>query len=142
MANELPEDILDGWIVLVVDDDPNSLDIASTLLRHYGATVFTAVNGHEALAVLSEVQPHFIISDLSMPVMDGWTFIKTLKANRATADVPVIALTAENWMEGRQRAIASGFHNYLTKPLTATTFVRDLLSLLVDIPDFADHFNF
>ncbi len=77
-----------------------------------------------------------------MPVMDGWGMIYKLKNNRALMDIPVIALTAHAMVGDRERAIGAGFHNYLTKPLTATTFIHDLVKLLVEIPDLAADLQF
>jgi CheY-like chemotaxis protein len=134
----IPRTILQGWNVLVVDDEPDSLEVASRLLRHYGATVALATNGQEALDQIKLNRPTLVISDLSMPVLDGWGLIYELKLNRATIDLPVIALTAHAMVGDRQRAISAGFHNYLVKPLTPSTFMKDLLNLLVEIPGFAD----
>jgi CheY-like chemotaxis protein len=128
-------DILKGWDVLVIDDDPKSLDVASRILAHYGATVHQAVNGQEGLEKVETVRPKFIISDLSMPVMDGWVFISRMQADRGLATIPAIALTAHAMVGDRERAMASGFHNYLSKPLSPATFITDLLRLLVDIPE-------
>jgi len=76
-----------------------------------------------------------------MPVMDGWGFINALKADRGLADIPVIALTAHAMQGDRERALAAGFHNYLVKPLTVDTFIRDLVNLLIDIPSLAQYFG-
>jgi two-component system response regulator len=100
--------------------------------------VYTASNGKEGLKVTQEVQPRFVISDLSMPVMDGWGFINAVKNDRRLAHTPVIALTAHAMIGDRERAIAVGFHNYLTKPLTVDTFMADLVRLLVDIPELSE----
>lgn len=129
--------ILGNWRVLVVDDDPKSLDIAASLLQHYGAVVDKATNGKEGLALALETPPDFIITDISMPIMDGWELIRNLKEKRSTQGIPIIALTAHAMQGHRTRAIAAGCHNYLTKPLTPYTFMKDLLILLVDIPEFA-----
>jgi CheY-like chemotaxis protein len=127
-------DILQGWNVLVVDDEPDSLEVATRILRFYGANVTSAGHGQEALEVVQKSAPRFIISDLSMPVMDGWGLLYELKQERSTMDIPVIALTAHSMVGDRQRAIEAGFHNYLTKPLTAATFMKDLLQLLLEEP--------
>lgn len=118
-----------------MDDDPNSLDIAQMLLKHHGAEVHTATNGQEGLEVILKTYPRFILTDISMPVMDGWGMIAQLKSNPRTAVVPIIALTAHAMVSDRQRAMAAGCHNYLSKPLTPATFIGQLLSLLVDIPE-------
>lgn len=132
----IARDILKNWRVLVIDDEPDSLDIASRILRFYGAEVSVASNGYGALAVLKVERPNLIISDLSMPGLDGWGLIKQLKRERSLMDIPVIALTAHAMHGDRERALAAGFHNYLTKPLTPSTFITDLLRLLIDIPQF------
>jgi CheY-like chemotaxis protein len=134
MAAQIPRDVLSNCKILVVDDDPGSLMVATIILRHYGANVITATNGEEGLALVLSAQPNFIISDLSMPVMSGWVLIERLKENPATASIPIIALTAHAMNGDRERALAAGFNNYLFKPLTPSTFVPDLLKLLMDIP--------
>jgi len=130
--------MLAGYDVLVLEDEPDSLEVVQTILSYYGATVYPATNGKEGLEQLEHVHPHFIISDISMPVMDGWEFIQALQADRALAEIPVIALTAHNLPGHRQRAIMEGFHNFMTKPLTASTFITQLLRLLTDIPEFEE----
>lgn len=134
----ISRNMLAHWTVLVVDDEPDSLEVASRILRHYGAKVITASDGQEALQKVQSVRPTLIVSDLSMPVLDGWGLIYELKRNRVTLDIPVIALTAHAMVGDRTRAINAGFHNYLTKPLTPSTFMLDLLRLLVDLPEFSD----
>lgn len=139
--SEFALNILKNWSVVVIDDDPMSLIVASTILRHYGAHVTTAINGDDGLQAIRNTQPKFVISDLSMPVMDGWALIDKLKRERGLSEIPVIALTAHAMTGDRQRAIAAGFHNYLTKPLTPSTFISELISLLIDIPQFSQHFT-
>jgi CheY-like chemotaxis protein len=139
MSAQIARDILAGWTVLVVDDEEDSLNVATRILKYYGANVLTANSGYQGLEVAAREKPRFIISDLSMPGMDGWGLIEALKSDGALASIPVIALTAHAMIGDRQRAIEAGFHNYLTKPLTPATFMRDLLNLLMDIPDLAAH---
>ncbi len=136
MQAKLPRTLLAGWRVLVVDDDAMSLDVARLMLKHHGAEVHTAQNGREGLEKAREIMPRFIISDLSMPVMNGWELVESLKGDARTRDIPVIALTAHAMAGDRERAIAAGCHNYMTKPLTPSTFMHELVTLLVDIPDF------
>lgn len=134
----LKGDILHGQKILVVDDEPDNLEVVSMLLEMYDAVVVTAKNGQEGVEMTRKYQPKFIISDLSMPVMSGWQMIHILKNDRTTMDIPVIALTAHAMTGDRQRALAAGFHNYLSKPLQPETFIRDLLQLVVDTPAIAD----
>ncbi|NDJ60793.1 MAG: response regulator [Chloroflexi bacterium] len=137
MAFELSDDLLKDWTVLVVDDEPDSLLVAKKLLARCGADVVTATNGRQALEIARDRHPRFIISDISMPELDGWELIEAIKRDRATAEIPVIALTAHAMEGDRAKAIGAGFHNYLSKPLMPETFVSDLLTLLIDVPEIA-----
>lgn len=138
---QIPNDLLVGWDIVVIDDEEDSLMVAEVILLEYGANVSTANNGKVGLEVVRQVQPRFVISDLSMPVMDGWGFIFEMKADHALESIPVIALTAHAMLGDRDRAISAGFHNYLTKPLTVETFMADLVRLLVDIPELVQYLN-
>ncbi len=137
----LPDDLLKGWDIVVIDDEEDSLAVAQIILDEYGANTHTATNGQEGLAVVRSVMPKFVISDLSMPVLDGWGLINKMKTDPALKDIPAIALTAHAMVGDRERAVAVGFHNYLTKPLTVETFIQDLVNLLVDIPELANELN-
>ncbi len=134
--SKVSRDILKDWIVLVVEDEIDNQEVARRLLKRYGAIVHTAENGQEALKLLEEITPTFILSDISMPVLDGWGFIYELQQNRATAEIPIFALTAHAMKGDRERAMAVGFYNYMTKPLTPATFIDELLAILQAIPQF------
>lgn len=131
-------DLLRGWRVLIVEDDPFSLDVATIMLESYGAEVHPAEDGLQGLKIARTLRPHFILSDISMPHLDGWGMVERLKNDPHTAHIPVIALTAHAMKGYRERAIAMGFHNFLTKPLTPETFIRELLMLLVTVPEMHD----
>lgn len=137
----IPDDLLSSWNIVVLDDEEDSLEVAEVILLEYGANVTTASNGSEGLQAVRDVKPHFVISDISMPEMDGWGFISMMQKDPDLAQIPVIALTAHAMQGDRERAIAAGFHNYLTKPLTVDTFMTDLVKLLVDIPELVEHLN-
>lgn len=138
---EITRNLLLGWDVVVIDDEEDSLAVAQIILDEYGANTFTASNGQEGLELVRQIRPRFVISDISMPIMDGWGFIHALTLDPATKDIPAIALTAHAMIGDRERAISSGFYNYLSKPLNAETFIFDLLKLLVEIPELAQDLN-
>lgn len=139
--NQIPRDLLNEWVIVVIDDEEDSLEVAEVILEAYGALLYTARNGSEGINLIREVRPRMVISDLSMPVMDGWGLIYQLKQDVRLADIPCIALTAHAMIGDRERAIKAGFHNYLTKPLTVETFLQDLVNLIVDIPELAFHLS-
>ncbi len=134
------EPILQGWDVVVIDDEADALEVITVLLEEYGATVYTSSHGASGLELILTVNPRFVISDLSMPDHDGWSVIEQMRRHPRMMDIPAFALTAHSMRGDRERAIAAGFHNYLTKPLKIETFMRDLLRLLTDLPEFSDAF--
>ncbi len=138
---DLPRDLLQGWDIVVIDDEEDSLMVAQIILDEYGANIHTASNGQEGLSVIQAVKPKLVISDLSMPVLDGWGVISGMQHDPVLKDIPAIALTAHAMVGDRERAVAAGFHNYLTKPLTVETFIQDLVNLLMDIPALASELN-
>ena len=138
---DLPKDLLQGWNIVVIDDEEDSLLVAQIILDEYGANTRTASNGEEGLSLIRTVRPKFVISDLSMPILDGWGLIHEMQNDPVLKDLPAIALTAHAMIGDRERAISAGFHNYLTKPLTVETFIQDLVNLLVVIPELANELN-
>jgi CheY-like chemotaxis protein len=133
----LTPELLKGRTIVVVDDEPDSLEVARLLLKRCGAEVITAENGQEGLEKAILHRPWFIISDMSMPGMTGWQMMQALRENTATIHIPVIALTANARAGDRDMAFSAGFHNYLSKPLKPESFVSDILNLLMDIPEMA-----
>lgn len=123
-------DRIKNWTVLLVDDEPDNLGVAQQILQHFGAQVFTAGDGEEALTLLNTVTPSFIVTDLSMPVIDGWELLKKIREIPRLNHVPVIALTAHAMRGDRERALAAGFDQYITKPFRLTSFLEDLESCI------------
>lgn len=102
--------------ILLVDDDPWILRMVRTVLERRGHLIFTAGNGEEALARCDEIEPDLVITDVSMPKMDGWALVRNLRARPRTALVPVIFLTALNSDEDRIKGFRLGADDYLPKP--------------------------
>jgi len=138
---DLPGDLLKGWDIVVIDDEEDSLTVAQIILDEYGANTHIAMNGQEGIDLIRSVRPKFVISDLSMPVLDGWGLINVMQNDPVLKTIPAIALTAHAMVGDRERAVAVGFHNYLSKPLTVETFIQDLVNLLIDIPELAGDLN-
>ncbi len=141
MVQATSQDLLEGWKIVVIDDEEDSLEVANIILLEYGADVYTAGNGKQGLRLVNAVRPAFVISDISMPEMDGWGFIAEMQKDCDLSAIPVIALTAHAMTGDRERAINAGFMNYLTKPLTVDTFISDLIVLLEGIPTLANKLN-
>ena len=133
----IPNNVLDGWKVVVVEDEADSLEVATLLLEMYGAEVIGARNGREGIAMIQKHHPNFVISDLSMPEMSGWELIEFMNhGDRDLAEIPVIALTAHAMDHDRRKAIEAGFQNFITKPLQPEKFVSQVIAILaVDSPE-------
>jgi DNA-binding response OmpR family regulator len=102
--------------ILLVDDDPWILRMVSTVLAKRGYAIMTASDGTEALSLADTVTPDLVITDVMMPGMDGWTFVKNLRAQTRFSFVPVIFLTALSSDDDRIRGFRLGADDYLPKP--------------------------
>ncbi len=118
------------WSVLLVDDEPDNIEVVADTLVFFGMTVRTAVNGLEALEIMHTFLPDVILLDLSMPRMDGWTARSAIKSDPRTRHIPVIALSAHAMAGDKERALEAGFDGYMTKPVSVPTLVEDLRTLV------------
>lgn len=114
------------WHILVVDDEQDNLEVVAETLEFKGATVRTAINGEEALAVLDDFRANLILTDLSMPVMDGWKMRYQIKTRENLRHIPVLALSAHAIAGDQERALEAGFDGYLTKPVNIHTLLDDI----------------
>jgi two-component system cell cycle response regulator DivK len=120
----------DELSVLIVDDEPDNLEVIAESLRFFGMTVEVATNGVDALESLKRRCPSLIMLDLSMPKMDGWQTLKHIRANPSTSATPVVALSAHAMPVDRQRALEVGFDGYMAKPVNIPTLMRDIRNAL------------
>jgi CheY-like chemotaxis protein len=107
---------MQDWVVLIVDDEPDNVQVVEKILSYNGAHIYTADDGHAGLAILAEVTPTFVLLDLSMPVMDGWEMIAHMREHPQWVDLPVIALTAHAMPTDEEAVMAAGFDGYISKP--------------------------
>ncbi len=99
--------------ILVVDDDPDILQLVRTLLERAGHSVIAARDGQEAIRRLFERRPDLVVLDIGMPGMDGW---QVLERTREVSDVPVLMLTAESDELDKVRGLRGGADDFVTKP--------------------------
>jgi CheY-like chemotaxis protein len=125
---ECGEDLA-GLRVLVVEDDHDSCQLLVAILTRCHAEVQAAANAVEALTILEEWRPDVIISDIEMPVMNGFEFIRNVRNRKALAKIPAVALTAYTRVEDRLRALAAGFHMHLAKPAEPAELLAVVASL-------------
>jgi twitching motility two-component system response regulator PilG len=109
---------LHGLKVLVIDDSKTIRRTAETLLSKEGCTVYTAVDGFDALAKIADYRPDIIFVDIMMPRLDGYQTCSLIKHNRTFRDTPVIMLSSKDGLFDRARGRIVGSEHYLTKPFT------------------------
>jgi CheY-like chemotaxis protein len=118
--------------VLVVDDTPDSRDMAAEALEAFGFDAITASNGAEALIVAHYARPAVVVMDLTMPVLDGFEAARVLKTSPITAHLNVIAYTAKSdWYEG---PLARLFAHVVTKPANPDAIVSSVRRFVVPWP--------
>jgi len=108
----------DAPTILVVDDDMSNLMLAQALLEAEGFHVRVAMNGATMFDVLKTCTPALILMDIQLPESDGWELTRQLKADSATMNIPVIAITAYGKAGDEQRAREAGFVEFLSKPVS------------------------
>lgn len=110
---------LTGRRVLVVDDNEDTRNVLGTMLEAHGATVVTAASVADARAALAEQLPDVLITDLAMPVEDGFGLLDYCRhhADPRLRELPILALTAYGTQQAQDRVIAAGFDAYLAKPV-------------------------
>jgi signal transduction histidine kinase/CheY-like chemotaxis protein len=127
---------LDGVIVLVVDDDADARELMRRVLSDCGAEVILAAEAKSALSILQEKRPRVVVSDIGMPMHDGYELIRWIRAlpESQGGRTPAIALTAFARSEDRRRAIASGYQTHLAKPADTGELVTVVGSLAGVLP--------
>lgn len=120
---------LNNLDVLVLDDSVDTTEMLRCLLEQSGADVTTASNGVDALRMASEHEFDVVLSDISMPGMDGFEFVRRLRALPGKKDLPVLALTGFGRPEDIERAQTEGFFSHLTKPFNVSMLTEILQKL-------------
>jgi two-component system, cell cycle response regulator DivK len=120
--------------VLVVEDTPANLKLASTLLRKAGYGVLQAHDGEQAIAMVRGERPDLVLMDIQLPGMDGLAATRILKADPATARIPVVALTAMAMNGDEQRLLAAGCDGYIAKPIQVREFLDEVQRRLAAAP--------
>jgi PAS domain S-box-containing protein len=122
---------LTGLHVLLVDDDGDTLEMMTAALMKRQAKVTAALSADEAIARIKESRPDVIVSDIAMPGEDGYELLQRVRAldSDHTKLIPAIAITAYAREEDRQRALSSGFQDYLTKPVELAQLITIVWNL-------------
>lgn len=112
--------------ILLAEDDEDNRTLVSFILRRSRLDVelLLAEDGKTAVQMAADKNPHLILMDMQMPVMDGWTAVKELKSNEKTKQIPIIAFTAQARKEDRDRSFEIGCVGYCSKPMDPAELVE------------------
>lgn len=117
--------------LLLVEDNAMNRDMLSRRLQRAGFDTLLAQDGAQALEQIAAQRPGLVLLDMNLPIVDGWSVCRRVRANPQLRDIPIIALTAHAMAEDRDRALAAGCDDYATKPVDFPALldkIRDLLA--------------
>jgi CheY-like chemotaxis protein len=116
--------------ILIVEDTPANLALATKLLHAAGHEVLAADTAAGGIALATQRLPDLVLLDLGLPDVDGWEALRRLRAEPAGRGLRVVAFTAHAMIGDRERALAAGFDGYLSKPIDFATFAASVGGLL------------
>lgn len=116
--------------ILIVEDNPMNMELATDLLQDAGYAVCQAHSAEEGLRLAERERPDLILMDIRLPGMDGHAAVGALRSNASTREITTVALTAQAMHGDEQRAMDAGFDAYITKPIDTRTFVATVARLL------------
>lgn len=119
------------YVILVVEDNERNLKLLRDVLEYAGYDVRVARTAEDGITLAVSEPPDLVLMDLQLPGIDGMEALRRLRESPRTADIPVIAVTAQAMKQDRERALDAGFNGYLEKPITVRAFpdqVRRFLS--------------
>ena len=122
-----------GELILVVEDNEKNRKLVRDLLTVKGYALLETETGEEALTLAHDRQPALVLMDIQLPGIDGIEALRRLRADPATASIPVVAVTASAMMQDRQKILAAGFDAYQAKPISVRPFL-ELVRQVLDRP--------
>jgi two-component system cell cycle response regulator len=125
--------------ILVIEDNPTNLALMGYLLKAFGYTVLTAIDGEQGLAAAHAEVPDLIICDIQIPKLDGYEVAKQLKGHPELSNISLIAVTALAMVGDREKMLAAGFDGYISKPIDPEAFVPEVEALLHSPPSGLHH---
>ena len=115
---------MSGELILVVEDNEKNRILFRDILQSRGYKTLEAETGEQAIVLLQKERPDLILMDIQLPGKDGITVSKEIKANEATRDIPVFALTSYAMKGDREKMMEAGFDSYMSKPIKVREFLN------------------
>lgn len=124
---------MSDWNILVIEDDGDGQEVVLRLLKYHHIAYKIAGTGEDALKYLANGGFTACIIDLSLPGINGWEVLSAIRHDPQLYHLPCVAITAYHSAEVAMKAVEAGFNAYFSKPLDATSFVRELSRVLESI---------
>jgi CheY-like chemotaxis protein len=124
--------------ILVIEDNPGSMELMVYLLEAYGHTPLAAYDGEAGVETVLRERPDLVICDIHLPKRDGYGVLREIRRHAELRHIPVIAVTALAMVGDRENLLAAGFDGYLSKPIVPETFVEQVESFLRRSPNLAE----
>ena len=119
-------------VILVVEDNEQNLKLLRDVLEYTGYDVRTARTAEDGIALAVSEPPDLVLMDLQLPGIDGMEALRRLRESPRTADIPVVAVTAQAMKQDRERALQAGFDGYVEKPISVRAFPDQVRRFLSD----------
>ena len=119
-------------VILVVEDNERNLKLLRDVLEYAGYDVRVARTAEDGITLAVSEPPDLVLMDLQLPGIDGMEALRRLRESPRTADIPVVAVTAQAMKRDRERALDAGFNGYVEKPISVRAFPDQVRSFLTD----------
>jgi two-component system cell cycle response regulator DivK len=117
-------------LILIVEDNPRNMKLVRDVLQVKGHTTLEATTAEEGIPLALEHKPDLVLMDIQLPGMNGIDALRVLRADPATAKIPVIAVTASVMQQDRKLITEAGFDGYVGKPISLTEFLDAVNAML------------
>jgi CheY-like chemotaxis protein len=116
--------------ILIIEDNPESLELMVYLLNAFGHKPFKAIDGREGLEMMRRERPDLVLCDLQVPGIDGYGVARQVRIDPQLQNLPLVAVTASAMPSDRDKVLAAGFDGYISKPIAPEDFVSQIESFL------------
>jgi CheY-like chemotaxis protein len=120
------------YLILVVEDNERNLKLLRDVLEYAGYDVRVARTAEDGISLAASEPPDLVLMDLQLPGIDGMEALRRLRESPRTADIPVVAVTAQAMKQDRERALQAGFNGYLEKPISVRAFPDQVRRFISD----------
>ena len=117
-------------LILIVEDNEKNMKLVRDILQAKGYETVEAITGEEGVKLAAEKMPDLVLMDIQLPGMNGIEALKVLRADPATAKIPIVAITASVMQQDKQQVVDSGFDGFIEKPINLREFLATVQSAL------------